>query len=422
MTTASAAAPPGHRTLLSRDFVCLWLGDSVGRLGFQVAQFLLPLVAVTILDESATRVGLVTTSQFVPVLLLSLVAGSWVGRRSEKALLVAANAVRAGSFAALGIGAALFGIAYPALVIVAFVIGSVTVVYDIAYQTAVPKILTTQQLLGGNGVLQASISVTQMAGPALAGVLVESAGLSPVTSVTAALFTAGLLGHWAMRGLPMDARAESGAGGVSIREGLRFTWRCRPVRDLCIQSAVFNLHEQAFLTAFLIYGVRTLDLTGGVVGSIIGAGSVGALVGSVLTGRLSGRLHAGRMAAWALPAAATAFLLGVTLPEVAHPALVLSAAFFVNGVTLASYNVFAVSLRQAVPPVAYLAATTATYRMASFGTIPLGALLGGVLVSAVGPRTAVVSVAVAMCVGSATLLVSPLRGARTLEQARSLAP
>lgn len=414
------ARPAAAERLLSRDFVCLWLGDSVGRLGFQVAEFLLPLVAVTVLEASPTRVGFVTASQFVPVLVLSLSAGALVGRRREKALLVGTNLLRAGSFAALALTTALIGVDYWSLVVVALVIGSVTVVYDIAYQTAIPKVLTTGQLLSGNGVLQASTSITQMAGPALAGVLVEVTGLSPATAVTAALFAAGVVGHAALHRVPVAAQRT--VPGVSIGKGLWFTWRCRPVRDLCIQSALFNLHEQAFLTAFLIYAVRTLDLNGGVVGTIIGAGSVGALVGSVAAGRLAARLHVGIVAAAALPAAATAFFVGTAWPSTLHPAVALVAAFVVNGIALATYNVFAVSLRQAIPPTEYLAATTATYRMASFGTIPLGAMAGGVLVSALGARPAVLVVAGSMCLTSASLFLSPLRSVRTIDDACEMVP
>jgi hypothetical protein len=84
-------------------------------------------------------------------------------------------------------------------------------------------------------------------------------------------------------------------------------------------------------------------------------------------------VHLGAVVSAALPLAAAAFLLGPVLARGSTAAPVLGAAFVANGIALAAYNVLAVSLRQAIPPREFLAAATASYRMVSFGTIPLGA-------------------------------------------------
>jgi hypothetical protein len=139
-------------------------------------------------------------------------------------------------------------------------------------------------------------------------VLVQAAGLSPAVWTTAAVFAAAVVGHAFLR-IPGTERSGASAADVSVRDGLRFTWRCRPIRDLCLQSGLFDFHEQAFL-----------------LGPVLARGSTAAPV--------------------------------------------LGAAFVANGIALAAYNVLAVSLRQAIPPREFLAAATASYRMISFGTIP----------------------------------------------------
>jgi MFS family permease len=405
--------------LVSGPFLSLWLGDAAARLGFQTVEFLLPLLAVTALNTSPLLVGFVTASQFIPLLFLSLLAGRLAGRVDGKTLLIVCNAARAASLVIMVVVAGVLGLDYWLLIAVALVIGSVTIVYDVAYQSTVPSVLAVGQLVSGNSVLQASTSVTQMAGPALAGVLAGVAGLSPAVWVTAAMFAAAVLGHGFLS-IPGAGRSRGGAADVSVRAGLRFTWKCRPIRDLCAQSGMFNFHEQAFLTAFLIYGIRSLHLSSGVVGTIVGLGSVGALVGSIAIGRLARRVHVGAVVSAALPVAALAFLLGSVLAAGVSPALILAGAFITNGVALAFYNVLAISLRQAIPPKEFLAAATASYRMVSFGTIPLGALFGGFLVGVIGPAAAVIAIAASLCVTSLSLVLSPLRRVRSVEDATAL--
>jgi MFS family permease len=413
------AAPQRRERLVSPSFLSLWLGDAVARLGFQTVEFLLPLLAVTALHSSPLGVGLVTASQFIPLLFLSLLAGRLAGRVNGKSLLIACNAARSGALVVMVLVAAALGLQYWVLIAVALVIGAVTIVYDVAYQSTVPLVLSVRQLLEGNSVLQASTSVAQMAGPALAGLLVQAAGLAPAVWATAAVFAAAVLGHSFLR-IPASERSGAGTADVPVRAGLRFTWRCRPIRDLCLQSGQFNFHEQAFLTAFLIYAIRSLHLASAVVGTIVGLGSIGALVGSIAIGRLAGRVHVGAVVSAALPLAAASFLLGSVLARGPAAALVLGAAFVANGIALASYNVLAISLRQAIPPKRFLAAATASYRMVSFGTIPLGALFGGFLVGAIGPFAAVIVIAASLCVMSLSLVLSPLRRVRSLEDATAL--
>jgi MFS family permease len=405
--------------LRSRTFVSLWSGDATTRLGYQTAEFLLPLLAVTVLRASPVAVGAVLATQFVPVLLLSLSAGSIAARYDGRTVLVACSVARGAAMGALGAAAGLSGLGYPGLLLAALVVGAATVVHDVAYQSAVPLVVPPAQLVAGNGILQASTSVTQLAGPALAGFLVQATGASPAIVVTAALFAGGAVAF-----LLVDAgriRHDTGADRPSARAGLRYTLSCRPLRDLCLQSGLFNLVEQAFLTAFLVYAVRTLGLGGGVVGLVVGVGSAGALAGSLATGRLGPRLHSGTVVSLALAAAGAAYLVGLLLAGPLPAAPVLAVAFFANGGAVAAYNVLAVSLRQTIPPAPMLAAATATYRLVSFGPIPVGALLGGVCAELVGARAAVLGLSAALGVSATTLLLSPLRRVATVEDAARLA-
>lgn len=418
----------GQRELLRNGvFRRLWVGETMSRLGYRTAQFLLPLLAVVQLGSSGSQTGLVSAAQFVPVVALSLTAGALADRMSARRLILVCTVVRGAALGLLGLAYATLGLSLWMLLAAAFVAGSATVFYDVGYQSAVPRLLRPRELAVGNSLLQAANSATQMAGPSLAGVFVALAGLPFAVAVTTALFAGAFLSFWSLRidGDAADRGAAPPAGPATGRRpgavltGMRFTWTCRPIRDLCVQSGLFNLHEQAFLTAFMIFGVRSAGLSAGTVGLLIGVASAGALIGSVTVGRLSERLHAGRALTTGLILASGSLLTGALLAPGLPTVAVFCAAFLCNGLALGTYNVYAVSLRQALPPRHLLGAVTANYRLVSLGPTPLGALVGGVLADLIGARAALVAVGVSVTVWSLLLLVSPLKRVRRVEEAQA---
>ncbi|MDQ3402096.1 MAG: MFS transporter [Actinomycetota bacterium] len=421
MTGAVDTRVNGYRSVLALPaFRLLWLGETAGRFGFQLTNFLLPLIAVTALNASGTQVGLISTAQFLPVVLFALVAGAMVGRAPLRVLLVSCNAVRAGALGLLGAVHAAGGLNLAAMLVVAVLVGTATVFYDVGFQASIPHVLAVGQIAPANGLLQAMYSVSQLAGPALAGALLQTLGVGTALVTALTLFLGALTSFALLRTARNDpSKAESLLR--SIGRGARYVWRCRPIRDLCMQAGVFNLFEQAFLTAFMVFAVRELSLSAGVVGLVIGIGSLGALGGALIAPTVR-FVRVGVLVCSALPLAAFTFLLVPLLVWMFPGAVVpLVVAFLLNGVALSFFNVFAVSLRQSIPPPDLLGASTATYRLMSFGPIPLGALLGGVAIDLLGG-----SAALWLIGGMATVLClafvgSPLRSLTDVTRAREFA-
>jgi hypothetical protein len=294
-------------------------------------------------------------------------------------------------------------------------IGALTVFHDIAHQAAVPRTLPTARLTSGNGLLEASYAVAQMAGPALAGFAVQRAGLPATASITAGLFLAALLCLGPLR-LAAEHGEETRRPLRAVARGLAFTWRSRPLRDLSVQSALFNLHEQAFMTAFMVWAVRSLHWSGGTIGLLLGLGSVGALAGSLWVGRRAGALHVGAAVSTSLTVCGLALLVGTALAPAVPSAVAVAVALLVNGAALAVYNVFVLSLRGALAPPEHMAVVMASYRLVAMAPVPLGALLGGVLVELVGAHTTLVAVAASMTTASLALRRSPVREIRRLDE------
>ncbi|MDX3585192.1 MFS transporter [Streptomyces europaeiscabiei] len=404
----------------NRNFRNIWLGETSAHFGGQLTSFLLPLIAVTYLHADGTGVGVVAAVQFVPVVVLSLVAGVMVDRYPPRRTLVTASLIQGAALAVLGAFQAADGMTFGQLVAAAAVIGVATVFYEVAYQSTLPRILPLDSIASANGLHQATYSVSTLAGPAAAGFLVGRLGLSPTLTVAAACSAGAVASGLLLQGVKAPEQPRESAL-KAIGSGLRYTWSLRPIRDLCVQAGLSNLHEKAFLTVFLVFAVRGLGMSGTTVGVITGIGSVGALVGSLFASRLTKRWAVGGVLALGAVLAALGLLLVPVAGQAGvHVAVFASVGMMVNGFGVALFNVFAVSLRQAIPPDHQIGAVTASYRLVALGTLPLGALIGGALADALSPGTALWVVGFSYLVVSFWLTFSPLRGARTLEEAREL--
>src|SRR5919198_758989 len=172
------------------DFMRLWTAESVSRLGSQVSLLALPLVAITVLHASTFEVGLLSTVEFAPFILVGLPAGVWVDRLRRRPVLIVGDLGRAFALASLPIAYWLDVLTIGQLYAVGFVTGVLTVFFDVAYQSYLPSLVEPDQLVEGNGKLEISNSGASIAGPGLAGGLIQLVGPAVAVLADAASFAA----------------------------------------------------------------------------------------------------------------------------------------------------------------------------------------------------------------------------------------
>ena len=156
-----------------RDFLLLWLGQSVSRLRDQFTGLAIPVIAVYVLAAKPLEMGFLGFAGTLPFLLFGLLVGVWVDRRGRRAVLIRADLGRGlmiATIAALGL-VGLLHMAY--LYVFSFLIGILTVFFDVAYQAYLPALVERNQLVDANSKLETSNSVANTGGPALAGAVIE---------------------------------------------------------------------------------------------------------------------------------------------------------------------------------------------------------------------------------------------------------
>ncbi|MFH8586432.1 MFS transporter [Streptomyces celluloflavus] len=416
VTSSPAASRPTARGGLLRhhDFRWLLSGAAVSQIGTQVTLVALPLVAVIGLHAPAFQVGLLTAAETAAFLLVGLPAGAWVDRMRRLPLLIRTDLVRAVAMGSVPLAAAFDVLTMIQLYVVALVTGVATVFFDVAHQSYLPRVLPREHLVSGNGALETARSAAQVAGPGLGGVLVQILGAPAAIVANAVSY---LVSAVCLRGIrTREPRPEAVPGvslGAQIKEGLAFVLRHPLLRMIAVSTGVANFFSAMLVSVQTVFLVRELGLPPGVLGLMLSGSAVGGLTGALCAGPIARMVGQARVI-WLATVVSGPFALLWPLAGRGAAAIwfaVASAAVFFGAVV---YNVAQVSFRQLLCPDALLGRMNATLRFMVWGTMPLGALAGGAIAGAAGPRAAVWVCAAGFLLVPLPLLLSPLRRMRDL--------
>src|SRR5438552_7489629 len=364
------------------EFLKLWGGQSISELGSQVSQLALPTVAILLLGATPFQVGLLTACEFLAFPTLGLVAGVYADRLRRRPIMIACDLARMVALASVPIAFAFNALTMPQLYVVALVTGVGTVFFDVSYQSYLPALISRADLVEGNSKLQFSGSLAQMAGPALAGFLIQFVGAARAVAADAASFLVSVASLWWIRRPEPAPKPVSELGRSGFRsemwEGIRFVFGNPTIWKIAGSTSTSNLGSNLFFAVYLIFAYRVLHLSPGVIGLVFGAGAVGGLLGALSASEIARRIGLGPT----LLVTTIAFGLGALLVPLAQfgfavPLLLASSMIgsFANPV----YNINQVSLRQAITPDRVQGRMNATVRTVIWGTIPIGAFIGGVI-------------------------------------------
>lgn len=270
-----------------RAFRNLWLATSVSQLGTQVSELAIPFIAVTTLRAAPFEIGVLNAVQFLPILLLSLVVGVWVDRLRRRPVLIASDLARAFILFSIPAAAIWHVVSLPQLYIVGFLVGSFTVLFDVAYQSYLPAVVDREQFITANSRLQISEQSASVIGPAFGGSLISllTAPIAVIIDAVSYLASAGLLIR-IHREEPAPLRTEAEVGARrEIADGLRFVWRQPILRAMVMTAGLTQLFGRMVFAVLLLYLVREVGLGAAGVGTIFSLGSVGFVVGALIAGR-----------------------------------------------------------------------------------------------------------------------------------------
>jgi MFS family permease len=380
-------------------------------MGSQVSLLALPLLAIKTLDASTFAVGALSAVEFAPFLIVGLPAGVIVDRRPRRPVLMIGDVGRAIALFSIPVAWWLGVLTLAQLFVVVFVTGVLTVFFDVAYQSYLPAIVDRDQLGDGNAKLEMSRGGAQIAGPGLAGGLVQIVGAPVAVVVDAVSFVLSATAVLFIRRAEPPVEAAEGARTAmraDIGEGLRFVLGHPALRAIAGCTATSNYFGSMLTAVLLVYLVRVLDYSAGLIGLIFVFANVGFLVAAAMARRVERRLRL-RRTIWMGIHVGQVGGLGVAFSPRHHafPWIVAGMLLLSAGGTI--YNISQVSYRQAITPNQMLGRMNATMRFMVWGTMPLGSLTGGLLGTVLGLRPTLMVAGVGGMLSVLWVLVAPVR-------------
>jgi predicted MFS family arabinose efflux permease len=324
--------------------------------------------------------GIVGVLSTLPDLLVGLPAGAFADRWDRRRMMFFADLGRAVLTVLIPLSVWLDGPTLAVVILVAFPMNVLRVVWLAAYTAAVPGLVGRAEVPRANAVFEAVFNVGWIVGPALAGFLAATIGPGPTIAIDAATFllsAASLL--LVRRSLRAEWREEPTHLVADVREGIAFVAGHPTLRVILALWTSTEIILAGLTSALIFYVTIDRDLGTQTVGVVLSAFAIGSLAGSVVAARAAWRA-AGRT--MLLGTAGIGLTLLVVVVEV--PAWVLVVASFLAGVLNANVLVAYLSLRTLLSPDALMGRVGATARTVSIGLMPIGALVTGLLLDAVG--------------------------------------
>jgi len=398
MRSPDRGADPASK--LGRDYRALLASSTISNLGDGIALIAYPWLASAV-TRNAVLIALVAVVQRLPWLLFSLPAGVITDRMNRRTLMIKANVVRAiltmavavvvmtrqGSLrspteiqAGINMGDTDLTL-YATVLAATLFLGIAEVLHDNAAQTLMPAIVDARSLQKANGRLWSTEQIANsFVGPPLAAALLVISFSVPffVDAATFAVSVALLSLIPADKAQPSPS-THTKSWRAELAEGFRWLWGHDLLRQLAIILGLLNGLAMVSGAILVLFAQEVLNTSPTEFAILWTGAAVGAVIGGLIAEAVTRRIGPGRALMLTLiSAGATSIATGLTsLWPVAWLMLMVGVMF---GTV---WNVITVSLRQEIIPDRLLGRVNSVYRFFAWGSIPMGAMLGGLIVSGV---------------------------------------
>lgn len=366
---------------LGPAFANLFTANLASSLGDGIARTAIPLLGARLTTDPLLIAGLAALA-LLPWLFFAIPAGILVDRIDRRKALALAQAVRTALGILLVVLVATGSLTIWWLYLVIFVYGAFETVYDGAIRAVVPSIVGKANLPRANSRIEGGELVVQnfIAGPATSA-LFAVAVLIPLGINGLVFAIAGALALLLPRAASgrQFTTATTGEPVVpwyrQFRDGLRFIMGNPMLRTLWFFATFCGLMTTAATASYVLFLLGPLGVPEAFYGIFLLSGAVGGILGAVVTEPIKRRLGAGLTMALSVCLVGVSFLIIGLLPVVWASAV----GYALSSLAITVWNVLIMSLRQSIIPGRLLGRVHGTWRTLLWGTMPLGALIGGLV-------------------------------------------
>jgi len=373
------------------DFMRLWAAQTVSSIGARIAREGLALASVLTIDAKPFQLGILAALIMGPSVVVGFFTGGFVDRSRKRAIMVGTDVIRALVLLSVPVAAWFHILRMEQLYVVGALIGGANILFDISDHAYLPHLIGRDALMEGNTKLSTTESLAEVGGPALAGILVQALTAPFAIAVNAATYvvSALFLGAIATKE-PVPENAKIRPTLLSdLAQGYSAMAATPVLRPLLFMSIVSPLFGGVFSALYVIFAIKTLGLSPALMGLTVAVGGIGSLAGTAISRRFAAWLGIGRaiVLGFVVSAVSAIFVPLASGPLVLKLASLMVAQFVGDSMAVAAM-IPAASLRQSLIPRDRLGRAAAFLSVGAGASAVVGALTGGALGSAFGPRVA----------------------------------
>jgi len=323
--------------LFNRNYLLLWQGQAVSKLGTQVFQIavIFWLVEAT---GSATIMGLMAMLTSIPALILGPVGGTLADRYSRKKIIIICDALN--GFAVITLAGLIYftpgktQLLVFGLFVVSIFIATVNSFFFPAISAAIPDLVPKEKLAGANTRAQLSSQVATLVGQGLGGVFYNMLGAALIYLINGFSYLYTAFSESFVQIPQKISKSESNwkqqfaSFKIDMKEGFKYIWHRPGLRELLLISIILNFFVTPvlillpfFVEKFLNLGDQWHQWFGFLMASYVTGTTIGFILGGVI--RFKGKIRGKILLVFIILDAALHGLLGIT----SSPVIVLVLAF-----------------------------------------------------------------------------------------------
>lgn len=393
---------------LGPRFIALWVGQSISQFGTYVAFLTLPFLVLYINNQeiagSTLELAITYALENIPTLLVGLFGGVLLDRWHLRPVMIATDLLRASAFFYLAASIGSYGVG--TVFVLAFLVGSMTTMFDGALYSMIPSVVREDQLAEANGLVSASQQANFALGPLFAGILAVATG-SPALGLFingATFVVSAILLQWVGRvAHHRPALDEKQGFFAEAANGIKYIWSEPRLRATTIAAAIPNFVIGFIEGTFVVLAPVVLGTTNdGQIGILYAALGVGGVLGAMAAPTVIERLGLGKTFTVGMIMTGLG-LLAVMFTTYGWLTLALQAGWMF-GVSLV--NVPLATIRQSYASESMLGRVVTASRAIGWTTLPLGALIGAWLGSSEATYRSVARIFPLLLVGTALWLLT----------------
>ncbi len=380
------AEPGGHErpgsitaALHHQPFRRIWIGQLASNVGTWMQNIVLGILAFQLTGE-AWFIGVVTFAQLGPMLVVSPIGGAIADRFDRRRVLIGAAAIQVALSLALAAVALDETPSKALIVLIVAGIGICASIYTPALSAMLPTLVGRRDLQGAVALNSAAMNISRVVGPILGGAIAQLGGVPLVFTINAASY---LVAVWAIATVDVDF-SPKGHHGQSpweqLREGFRIAAHDPVLKRVLLTISTFSLCSLVFIYQMPLIVERHLDVSEFTYTLLFATFAIGAALGAIAMGSwLVGvnRWATTRVALVAFAVGLTVFTLATELPAAFIGVFIAGATYFALVTALSTILQLQVDdhVRGRV---------MGLWMMGWAGLVPLGGLIAGPAIDAVG--------------------------------------